>query len=174
MNSSQPLKQSSWLSFKSNSGSRLPFPSSGSSPPADFSSGPDIPHTVPSSSTSTHMGHSGPLTFSGISIDSPVTQVEGESFLEPVTRFLNVKLERIVARLSPESARHVLQSLWNQVLRIIEDLLLPSLYGSMELDRKLWNRRQVSLIQISLEVSWRSFFVGNPSSYLSICSGQTR
>ena len=97
------------------------------------------------------------FTASGASIDTPIPESQAEQSLGILIDYLNKNLEILCMSLSPSMAQEVIKRLWDESLLIIESLLAPTLYGEIERDRRLLNRRQTSMVKWSLGML-RDFF----------------
>jgi hypothetical protein len=85
-------------------------------------------------------------TASGASIHEPLTFTEADTILEPVTAYLNKNLETLSYYLSFDMTTSIVSRLWRALIVFLESVLLPSLYGGLEKDRRILTRRQLSLM----------------------------
>ncbi|KAJ3203099.1 hypothetical protein HDU67_010392, partial [Dinochytrium kinnereticum] len=97
------------------------------------------------------------MTSSGLPIDQPVTSAEADHLLAPLTDYLNKNLEILIASLSPTMAQEVIKRIWEETLTTLERSLVPPLFGQMEKDRRVLNKRQVSMVEWSVRIL-RDFF----------------
>jgi len=93
------------------------------------------------------------LTASGKSIDAKLTPEEAEEALLPLTEYLDKNLETLCSSLSSKMAQEVIFRTWCDILVILENLMVPQMYGAVERDRRILNKRQVNFIEKALEVS---------------------
>ncbi|KAI8833020.1 hypothetical protein BC829DRAFT_437351 [Chytridium lagenaria] len=85
-------------------------------------------------------------TLSGHSITAPVTQHEADALLTPLTDHLNKNLTILYTQLSPRLCNLIIKRIWDDTLVMIETLLVPPLHGLMDRDRRVLNKRQVSMM----------------------------
>ncbi|KAJ1566715.1 hypothetical protein HK096_000606, partial [Nowakowskiella sp. JEL0078] len=97
------------------------------------------------------------FTYSGISIEQPVTAAEADQLLSPLTDYLNKNLETLCLSLSPSMAQEVIKRIWDEALGYVELALVPPLYGQIEHDRRFLNSRQVTMVDRLLRIL-REFF----------------
>lgn len=88
----------------------------------------------------------------GVSIDTPVTQVQAETSIAALTEYLNRNFEILCVGLTPQNAQEAIKLLWGEVLVIFENAILPQLHGAIESNRRRLNQRQLSAVEILLEV----------------------
>ncbi|KAJ1532775.1 hypothetical protein HK405_000878, partial [Cladochytrium tenue] len=96
-------------------------------------------------------------TAAGVPVDKPVSASEAEHLLEPLIDYLNKNLETLCQYLSSPMAQEVIRKLWDEVLFITEHAMVPALYGALERDRRVQNRRQASMAARALRLL-RDFF----------------
>ncbi|KAJ3328963.1 hypothetical protein HDU76_008921 [Blyttiomyces sp. JEL0837] len=96
-------------------------------------------------------------TQSGIAIDQRVTSAEADVLLEPLADYLNRNLMTLCRLLSVTMAQEVIKRTWDDTLSLIDYVLVPALYGQIERDRRVLNKRQVSMAEWSLRIL-RDFF----------------
>ncbi|KAJ3124137.1 hypothetical protein HK098_001363 [Nowakowskiella sp. JEL0407] len=92
------------------------------------------------------------FTYSGISIEQPVTAQEADDLLSPLTDYLNKNLGTLCLSLSPAMAQEVIKRIWDEVLGYVEVALAPPLYGLIERDRRFLNSRQVTMVDRMLRI----------------------
>jgi len=98
------------------------------------------------------------LTPSGKSIDAKLTPQEAEEALLPLTEYLDKNLETLCSSLSSKMAQEVIFRTWCDILVILENLMVPQMYGAVERDRRILNKRQINFIEVALDVSFFFFF----------------
>ncbi|KAI9206279.1 uncharacterized protein BJ171DRAFT_579788 [Polychytrium aggregatum] len=98
------------------------------------------------------------VTGTGISIDQVITTSEADAALSPLTDYLNKNLATLCSGLSAAMAQDVIRRTWDETLSIFEHLLVPPLFGQIEKDRKVLNRRQISIISWSISILKDFFF----------------
>ncbi|KAJ3164758.1 hypothetical protein HK101_000371 [Irineochytrium annulatum] len=96
-------------------------------------------------------------TQTGIPIDQPVTSAEADVLLAPLSDYLNKNLEILCRLMSPSMAQEVIKRVWDEALSILEAALVPALFGQLERDRRVLNRRQLSMAEWALRIL-RDFF----------------
>ena len=92
------------------------------------------------------------VTASGHNVLSPISMLECETSLAPLTRYLNRNLQTLCLGLSPKMAKIVITKIWCEVLIIIENTMIPQLFGPIEKDRKMLNPRQLAVIDNAFKV----------------------
>ena len=93
------------------------------------------------------------VTASGKSIDAKLTPQEAEEALLPLTEYLDKNLETLCSSLSSKMAQEVIFRTWCDILVILENLLVPQMYGAVERDRRILNTRQLNFVEVALDVS---------------------
>jgi hypothetical protein len=96
-------------------------------------------------------------TQSGIAIDQPVTSDEAYNLLKPLTDYLDRNLEIICQAISPSMSQEVVKRTWDETLIIVEQVLVPPVYGQIEVARRVLNKRQISMAEWTLRIL-RDFF----------------
>jgi len=94
------------------------------------------------------------VTTSGKSIDADLTAQEAEEALLPLTEYLDKNLETLCSSLSSKMAQEVIFRTWCDILVILENLMVPQMYGAVERDRRILNKRQVNFVKVALDVSF--------------------
>jgi len=97
------------------------------------------------------------VTATGHNVLSPVSMLECETSLAPLTRYLNRNLQTLCLGLSPKMAKIVITKIWCEVLIIIENIMIPQLFGPIEKDRRMLNPRQLGVIDNAFKILY-SFF----------------
>ncbi|OUM69158.1 hypothetical protein PIROE2DRAFT_57650 [Piromyces sp. E2] len=97
------------------------------------------------------------LTPSGKSIDAKLTPQEAEEALLPLTEYLDKNLETLCSSLSSKMAQEVIFRTWCDILVILENLMVPQMYGAVERDRRILNKRQVNFIEVALDILFDFF-----------------
>jgi hypothetical protein len=97
------------------------------------------------------------LTASGKSIDAKLTPEEAEEALLPLTEYLDKNLETLCSSLSSKMAQEVIFRTWCDILVILENLMVPQMYGAVERDRRILNKRQVNFIEVALDILFKFF-----------------
>ncbi|ORX59883.1 hypothetical protein BCR36DRAFT_579330 [Piromyces finnis] len=97
------------------------------------------------------------VTNTGHNVLEPISMLECETSLAPLTRYLNRNLQTLCLGLSPKMAKIVITKIWCEVLIIIENTMIPQLYGPIEKDRKILNPRQLAAINNAFMILY-SFF----------------
>jgi len=97
------------------------------------------------------------VTTTGQNILDPISMLECETSLAPLTRYLNKNLQTLCLGLSPKMAKIVITKIWCEVLIIIENIMIPQLFGPIEKDRKMLNPRQLAVIDNAFKILY-SFF----------------
>jgi hypothetical protein len=97
------------------------------------------------------------VTVSGHNVLDPISMLECETSLVPLTRYLNRNLQTLCLGLSPKMAKIVITKIWCEVLIIIENIMIPQLFGPIEKDRKMLNPRQLGVIDNAFKILY-SFF----------------
>ena len=85
------------------------------------------------------------LNASGASVDQPVSAREADEALEPLTDYLNKNLQTICEHLPTKTAQKVVLKAWEDALMSLELILVPNLFGQIDRDRRILNKRQVSM-----------------------------
>jgi len=97
------------------------------------------------------------VTTTGHNVLAPISMLECETSLAPLTRYLNRNLQTLCLGLSPKMAKIVITKIWCEVLIIIENTMIPQLFGPIEKDRKMLNPRQLGVIDNAFKILY-SFF----------------
>ncbi|TPX67091.1 hypothetical protein SpCBS45565_g03990 [Spizellomyces sp. 'palustris'] len=97
-------------------------------------------------------------TASGASIDERVSVQDADAALEPLTEYLNKNLGTLADYLSERMAQEVIRRCWDEVVSIIEWSLIPPLYGPIERDRRVLNKRQTSTATSILRILKEFFY----------------
>jgi len=97
------------------------------------------------------------VTANGHNVLDPISMLECETSLAPLTRYLNRNLQTLCLGLSPKMAKIVITKIWCEVLIIIENIMIPQLFGPIEKDRKMLNPRQLAVIDNAFKILY-SFF----------------
>ncbi|OUM65311.1 hypothetical protein PIROE2DRAFT_60107 [Piromyces sp. E2] len=92
------------------------------------------------------------VTATGHNVLAPISMLECETSLAPLTRYLNRNLQTLCLGLSPKMAKIVITKIWCEVLIIIENTMIPQLFGPIEKDRKMLNPRQLGVIDNAFKV----------------------
>ncbi|KAI9318895.1 hypothetical protein DFJ73DRAFT_338207 [Zopfochytrium polystomum] len=106
-------------------------------------------------------------TASGVSIEKTVTSGEADILLAPVTEYLDRNLSTLTDLMSPKMAKEVVKRLWDEILIVTEHVLIPPLYGQIERDRRVQNKRQVSMAEWTLRIMKEFFYAGGAEFGLS-------
>ncbi|KAJ3277587.1 hypothetical protein HK104_003178, partial [Borealophlyctis nickersoniae] len=96
-------------------------------------------------------------TASGASIEERVSASDADAALAPLTDYLNKNLATLCEILSTRMAQELIRRIWDETLSIVEGTLVPPLYGPVERDRRVLNRRQVSMADWTVRIM-RDFF----------------
>jgi hypothetical protein len=96
-------------------------------------------------------------TQSGASINNALSSGEADYLLAPLTDYLNKNLQTLCDNMSTSMVKEVVSRLWDETLSISEHILVPPLYGQIERDRKVQNKRQLSAVDWSIRIL-RDFF----------------
>ncbi|ORX53699.1 hypothetical protein BCR32DRAFT_288105 [Anaeromyces robustus] len=112
------------------------------------------------------------LTVSGKVANKSIPQDEMDKELQPITDYLNKNLETLCNNLSGKMAQKVILETWYEILSMLENIMIPQLYGAIDRDRKLLNVRQISIIEFALDILFNFFHsdgdeLGIPKSKLS-------
>ncbi|KAJ3282227.1 hypothetical protein HDU79_010089 [Rhizoclosmatium sp. JEL0117] len=113
-------------------------------------------------------------TAAGHPIDKSVTEGNAHDILAPLTDYLNKNLDTLFSGLSPKMATEVVKKVWEDSLLIIENALIPQMFGPMEKDRKVLNKRQVSVLHWTLEILKDFFHADGAALGLPIKTLETR
>lgn len=97
------------------------------------------------------------VTASGKSIDTNLTPQEAEEALLPLTEYLDKNLETLCSSLSSKMAQEVIFRTWCDILVVLENLMVPQMYGAVERERKILNKRQINFIQTALDILFDFF-----------------
>ncbi|ORX85927.1 hypothetical protein BCR32DRAFT_290389 [Anaeromyces robustus] len=97
------------------------------------------------------------LTPSGKPIDAKLTSQEAEEALLPLTEYLDKNLETLCSSLSSKMAQEVIFRTWSDILVILENLMVPQMYGAVERDRRILNPRQINYIEVALDILFDFF-----------------
>lgn len=111
-------------------------------------------------------------TISGISVDKDSTEVEVDILLEPLTDFLHKNLGTLYSNLPTNLSQEVIRKKWEDFLLIIETILVPNIYSMIEKERRVMNKRQVSILKYVIKVLL-DFFHGDGNG-LAIRTMQTK
>lgn len=96
-------------------------------------------------------------TASGASIEEKVSASQADAALAPLTDYLNKNLATLCEILSTRMAQELIRRIWHETLSIVDSALVPPLYGPVERDRRILNRRQVAMADWTLRIM-REFF----------------
>ncbi|KAJ3062658.1 hypothetical protein HK102_008698, partial [Quaeritorhiza haematococci] len=91
-------------------------------------------------------------TASGVSIDTAVNGTEADAALAPLTDYLNKNLQTLVGSLSPRMAQEVIKRTWDETIILVEQALIPPLFGQIESTRRVLNKRQISMAEWVLRI----------------------
>ncbi|KAJ3385856.1 hypothetical protein HDU84_001985 [Entophlyctis sp. JEL0112] len=113
-------------------------------------------------------------TAAGVSIDKTVSSREADDILAPLTDYLNKNLDTLFSGLSSKMATEVIKKIWEESLLIIESCLIPQLYGPIEKDRRVLNKRQISILNWTLDILKQFFHADGAELGLPIKTLETR
>ncbi|KAI8833018.1 hypothetical protein BC829DRAFT_408175 [Chytridium lagenaria] len=113
-------------------------------------------------------------TATGNSIDHAVNQHEADALLAPLTDYLNKNLETLCRSMSTRMAKEVIKRTWDEAIIVVEFALVPPLYGLLERDRRVPNRRQVSMAEWVLHILKDFFHAEGADEGLSMRTLETR
>ncbi|KAJ3065481.1 hypothetical protein HDU98_011149 [Podochytrium sp. JEL0797] len=116
----------------------------------------------------------GNLTVAGVEIGKAVSSREADDILAPLTDYLNKNLDTLFSGLSSKMATEVIKKIWEDSLLLLEAGLIPQLYGPIEKDRKYLNKRQVSILNWTLDILKQFFHAGGADLGLPIKTLETR
>lgn len=124
-----------------------------------------------SSNAVTTSGPGNRMTAAQQSIDTEMQRCLVEDAVADLTDYLDSNFGVLCVHLATNNAQEVIKLLWQEILVIIEGILLPQLYGTMEKDRKRFNKRQLSFASQAMDVLCDFFHadgegLGIPMSYL--------
>lgn len=91
-------------------------------------------------------------TASGKSINVALNDRDADEALKPLAEYLDKNLEILCRSLSTPMAQEVIKRIWDEILVVLESLLLSPLYGQIEKDRRILNRRQLSVANWTLNI----------------------
>ncbi|KAI9310043.1 hypothetical protein DFJ73DRAFT_771599 [Zopfochytrium polystomum] len=91
-------------------------------------------------------------TASGVAIDQLVTAEEADIRLTPLQDYLDKNLTLLCSSMSAPMAQAVIKRSWEDSLSTLEHLLVPPLYGNLEKQRRVLNKRQVSMVDHSVKI----------------------
>jgi len=77
--------------------------------------------------------------------------------LLPLTEYLDKNLETLCSSLSSKMAQEVIFRTWCDILVILENLLVPQMYGAVERDRRILNTRQLNFVEVALDILFDFF-----------------
>ncbi|KAJ3241694.1 hypothetical protein HDU81_011018 [Chytriomyces hyalinus] len=114
------------------------------------------------------------LTAGGAEISKAVSSREADDILAPLTDYLNKNLGTLFSGLSARMATEVIKKIWEDSLLVIETALIPQLYGQIERDRRVLNVRQVSVLNLTLDILKQFFHADGADLGLPIKSLETK
>ncbi|KAJ3022138.1 UNVERIFIED_CONTAM: hypothetical protein HDU68_009306 [Siphonaria sp. JEL0065] len=114
------------------------------------------------------------VTVAGQPVDKSVSSREADDILAPLTDYLNKNLDTLFSGLSSKMATEVIKKIWEDNLLIIEGALVPQLYGRIESDRRVLNKRQVSILNWTLDILKQFFHADGADLGLPIKTLETR
>ena len=91
-------------------------------------------------------------TIAGVDIDKPMASEEADGLLAPLTDYLNKNLEKLCTSISSAMVHEVIKRLWGETLLIVENALVPPLYGQLDSNRRFLNHRQITMAQWTLKI----------------------
>ncbi|KAI8819033.1 uncharacterized protein EV422DRAFT_498416 [Fimicolochytrium jonesii] len=100
------------------------------------------------------------LTAAGVPIDEPVTVRDIDDALEPLIEYLNKNLATLDVYLSERMSQEVIRRCWDEIVAVVENTLIPPLYGPVERDRRILNLRQTSASLALLNTLLEFFHAG--------------
>ncbi|KAI8904792.1 hypothetical protein EDD86DRAFT_212795 [Gorgonomyces haynaldii] len=86
------------------------------------------------------------FTAANVSIHTPVSDKEVDEALDSLIVYLEKNLETICANLSQSMSQEVIKRTWDEIVAILESVVLPPLYGTIEASKRLLNKRQLSMV----------------------------
>jgi hypothetical protein len=110
-------------------------------------------------------------TAAGALISQALTETEADTALAPLTDYLNKNFELLCVSLPPSMAQEAIRRIWDETLVILESVVIPPLYGPIDKERRIFNLRQISLLEKTLKIL-KAFFhadgegMGIPILYL--------
>ena len=113
-------------------------------------------------------------TLTGISIDQSLNAEEADHILAPLTEYLNKNLATLCESMSSTMVRECVRRLWDDSLSLFEAALVPPLYGQIERDRRVLNKRQISMIKWSKSILRDFFHADGADLGLPVRSLETR
>lgn len=96
-------------------------------------------------------------TASGVSINVELNDRDADIALKPLASYLDKNLELLCRSLSTPMAQEVIKRIWDEILLVLESLLISPLYGQIERERRILNRRQLSVARWTLNIM-KDFF----------------
>lgn len=91
-------------------------------------------------------------TASGVSIQRELNEREADDALKPLADYLDKNLEILCRSLSTRMAQEVIKRIWDEILLVMEFLLIAPLYGQIEKERRILNKRQLSVAGWTLSI----------------------
>ncbi|KAJ3086493.1 hypothetical protein HK100_008683 [Physocladia obscura] len=114
------------------------------------------------------------VTAKGAAVDKSITSREADDILAPLTDYLNKNLDTLFSGLSSKMATEVIKKIWEDSLLAIEGCLIPQLYGPIEKERRVLNKRQVSVLNWALDILKQFFHADGAELGLPIKTLETR
>lgn len=93
----------------------------------------------------------------GISTMVAMNEQEVDVFLNQITDYLNSNFEILAVTLPSKLAQEVIRRIWDELLTVIDQILIPPLYGPMDKERRLLNARQLSCLDLMINIL-KTFF----------------
>ncbi|KAJ3022360.1 hypothetical protein HKX48_006394 [Thoreauomyces humboldtii] len=92
------------------------------------------------------------VTATGASIDDSLSDGDADVALDPLIEYLNKNLGTLDVYLSERMSQEVIRRCWDEIVAVVEWTLVPPLYGPIERDRRILNRRQSSMASATLRL----------------------
>jgi len=96
-------------------------------------------------------------TVTGVSINRELSERESDDALRPLAEYLDKNLEILCRSLSTRMAQEVIKRIWDELLIVMEFLLIAPIYGQIERERRILNKRQLSVAGWTLSI-FKDFF----------------
>lgn len=99
-------------------------------------------------------------TADGKPIDGPMRPDDTALIIDPLFDYLNKNLTTLTDNLTLKMSQEVIRKVWEDIEQCLITCMVPQLYGTIERDRKMLNRRQLSLAENLLKELCSFFHAG--------------
>ena len=114
------------------------------------------------------------ISASGHAVDAPMSNEDSDTALRPLADYLDRNLETLCRYLSTLMAQEVIKKIWDEILIQIEALMIPPLFGSIDPNRRIMNKRQLSLADWTLRIMLEFFHADGEGMGIPIKTLETK